>query len=161
MMPSLFFLELVIFRTSEIGAAFGLVQLRKLPENITREKQIITRHIEFFKAYPEYFGLPKQLQNSRTAWLAFPVLVKESAPFSRKEFQIFLEKNNIQTRPVFTGNILRQPGFKEIKCIRQEEYPNADYIMKSGVLLGCHQGLGANEIDYIHFVKEFIDLLNK
>ena len=52
--------------------------------------------------------------NANTAWLAFPILIKKDAPFSRKEFQIYLEKRNIQTRVVFTGNILRQPMCKNI-----------------------------------------------
>ena len=56
--------------------------------------------------------------------------------------QIFLEKRNIQTRVVFTGNILRQPGFRKIKAKKVKAgYPEADHVMKSGILIGCHQGM--------------------
>ncbi len=69
-------------------------------------------------------------------------MLKETAPFSRREFQIFLEERNIQTRVVFTGNILRQPMCKDIKkIISNEGYPNADNVMKNGVLLPLHHGL--------------------
>jgi CDP-6-deoxy-D-xylo-4-hexulose-3-dehydrase len=66
--------------------------------------------------------------------------------------QIFLERNNIQTRPIFSGNILRHPAFKNLISSRNKlkNYVNSDYIMKHGLLIGCHQGLNKNNIDYIH-----------
>ena len=74
--------------------------------------------------------------------LAFPILIKQSAPFNRKDFQIFLENKNIQTRVVFTGNILRQPMCRNIdKKVLEEGYPNADSVMARGVLLPLHHGL--------------------
>ena len=62
---------------------------------------------EFFSQWEEWFVLPKQLPNSRTGWLALALTIKDNAPFKRPKMQIFLEKRNIQTRTVFTGNILR------------------------------------------------------
>ena len=127
---------------SEMGAAFGLVQLKKLQKNIDARISHFNELLEFFKPYEAHFILPEQLADTRTGWLAFAVTVKESAPFTRKELQIFLEKRNIQTRTVFTGNVLRQPGFKNIeKKESPEGYPNADAVMKGGMLLACHHGL--------------------
>ena len=73
---------------------------------------------------------------------AFPILIKENAPFTRKDFQIHLEKENIQTRVVFTGNILRQPMMRNIdyKCINKELI-HSDSVMKRGVLLPVHHGM--------------------
>ncbi|MEK9727550.1 MAG: DegT/DnrJ/EryC1/StrS family aminotransferase, partial [Candidatus Margulisiibacteriota bacterium] len=98
-------------------------------------------------------------KNTTTGWLAYPLTVKESAPFTRKEFQIYLEKNNIQTRTVFTGNITRQPGFKNLNMnVSPAGYDNADRIMKGGVLLACHHGLTDEMINYMHqHVTRFID----
>ena len=71
--------------------------------------------------------------------------------------QIFLEKNHIQTRPVFTGNITKQPGFKKIKCIKYKKYQNADFVMKNSMLIGCHHGLGLKELNYIHkIINKFL-----
>ncbi|MCX7650939.1 MAG: DegT/DnrJ/EryC1/StrS family aminotransferase [Flavobacteriales bacterium] len=135
---------------SEIGAAFGLVQLNKLEENIRRREENFSFLLHFFKRYEEFFILPRQMPGSRTGWLAFPLTIRPSAPFSRRDFQIFMEQNGIQTRTVFTGNILRQPGFKNIACIRaQAGYPEADAVMAGGVLLGCHQGLGEEHLNHI------------
>lgn len=139
------------FEPSEMGAAFGLVQLKKLANNIERREQAFKQQMDFFKQYSDWFILPKQLPSSTTGWLAFPLIVKNDAPFTRRELQIFLEKRNIQTRTVFTGNILRQPAFKNIE--RRETahgYPNADQVMQGGMLLGCHHGLTPEMINHIH-----------
>ena len=100
---------------SEMGAAFGLVQLKKLKYNLKARVKNFNLHSKFLKQYSNYFILPKQLKGSISGWLAYPITIKKNAPFSRTEMQIFLEKKNIQTRVVFTGNIIRQPGFKNIK----------------------------------------------
>ena len=73
--------------------------------------------------------------------------------------QIFLENRNIQTRVVFTGNILRQPGFKDINCIGSaDEFINADNVMRNGVLLACHHGLTDEMKDHLfQSIKEFIN----
>lgn len=145
---------------SEMGAAFGLVQLGKLQHNINEREKNYNTHLEFFKKHEGFFILPKQLENCRTGWLAFPVTVRDTAPFTRTELQIFLEKRNIQTRTVFTGNILRQPGFVNIE--RKESkagYPESDKVMRGGMLLGCHHGITPEMMGHMHdsidlFIKE-------
>ena len=136
---------------SELGAAFGLVQLKKLKLNLRKREINFKLHTNFLRKYEKYFILPKQLPGSRSGWLAYPITIKEKAPFSRTQMQIFLEKKNIQTRVVFTGNILRQPGFKNIRAKREKKgYPEADKVMKNGILIACHHGLNNNMINHIH-----------
>ena len=136
---------------SEMGAAFGLVQLKKLNFNLNRRQKNFNTHTKFLKKYSKYFILPKQLPGSKSGWLAYPITIKNDAPFSRTQMQIFLEKRNIQTRVVFTGNILRQPGFKNIKMKKDKKgYPEADKVMKNGILIACHHGLNNKMINHIH-----------
>ena len=144
---------------SEIGAAFGLEQLKKLKKNIVTRKNNFKRQCEFFDQYKQYFSNPIEADNVNTAWLAFPVLINENAPFSRKEFQIYLEKRNIQTRVVFTGNVVRQPMMKGLKYkVLDQGYPNADAVMKRGVLLPLHHGLTDNMFERLHkTILEFIE----
>ena len=71
--------------------------------------RIINKKDNFFKKHEMFFDNPKQMARAKTAWLAFPILIKITAPFRRRDLQIYLEERNIQTRVVFTGNILRQP----------------------------------------------------
>ncbi len=127
---------------SEMGAAFGLVQLGKLNYNISEREKNFEYMTNFFKPYEDWFILPKQFPNSRTGWLAYAITIKDSAPFTRREFQIFMEKRNIQTRTVFTGNVARQPLFKKVDFrIADGGCEHADHVMRGGVLLACHHGL--------------------
>lgn len=148
------------FLPSEIGAAFGLAQLDKLERYIrTRERNFAALY-DFFRAYENWFVLPRQRNDVRTAWLAFPLIVRDDAPFSRRDLQVHFETRNIQTRTVFTGNILRQPGFQGMA--RRESpagYANADRVMAGGMLLGCHQGLDDEAIACVCDV--FRDLARK
>lgn len=143
---------------SEMGAAFGIVQLNKLAQNIDTRTANYKRMREFFSQYEEYFILPKQLPGSRTGWLAFAITIRETAPFIRRDLQIFLEKRNIQTRTVFTGNILRQPGFKnQSHKAAKGGYPESDKVMRGGMLLACHHGLNDAQINHVmESVTEFM-----
>ena len=147
---------------SEMGAAFGLIQLKKLNFNLKERIKNFNIHTKFLSKYKDYFILPKQLPGSKSGWLAYPITIRDASPFTRTEMQIFLEKKNIQTRVVFTGNIIRQPGFKSIKMKKSNEgYKEADKVMKNGILLACHHGLSKKMINHIHkTIDEFI-LLKK
>ena len=146
---------------SEIGAAFGLAQLEDLQKNINQRKKNFQIQTKYFNKYPDLFITPHQDKNVETAWLAFPIIISDNAKFSRKDFQVYLEKNDIQTRTVFTGNITRQPGFKNIKMKKaKNDFKNADNIMQNAVLLACHHGMTHEMFDYMHetidsFVKEY------
>lgn len=136
---------------SEMGAAFGLVQLKKLQENIDIRNKWTAKHHAFFNEYQDLFILPKQLPETRTGWLAFPIVVRDSAPFTRTDLQVYLEKRNIQTRTVFTGNILRQPGFKNISHrATPEGYRHTDQVMRGGMLVAAHHGLTDQMVAHIH-----------
>ena len=140
---------------NELGASFGLTQLKKLSDNIKVRQANFKRQVDFFSKYPNFFINPLETEFSETAWLAFPIQLKENIPFSRKDFMIFLEKRNIQTRVVFTGNINRQPGFNNInKIIVEEGYPNADYVMRNGVLLPLHHGMTEEMFVKLHSTIE-------
>lgn len=144
---------------NEVGAAFGLAQLEKLQQNIKTRQSNFKQQCDFFNKHSDYFTNPQETLGCETAWLAFPLLIKKSAPFTRKEFQIFLENKKIQTRVVFTGNILRQPMCRNIeKKVLKQGYPNADRVMAQGVLLPLHHGM--TESMFARFqatVQEFVD----
>ena len=143
---------------SEIGAAFGLTQLKSLKKNIQIRQSNFKKQYKFFKKHKDYFTNPEEIKNSSTAWLAYPILINKNAPFSRKDFQIYLEKRNIQTRVVFTGNILRQPMMKNQKYIgKLSELKNADNVMKRGVLLPVHHGMTAKMFTRLHnTIEDFL-----
>ena len=142
---------------SEIGAAFGLQQLQNLDHNIAVRRSNFNRQSAFFRDFEEYFVLPRETKGAISGWLAYPIIIKESAPFKRRDFQIFLEKNNIQTRVVFTGNITRQPGFKDVQMRKSSDLKNSDNVMNGGVLLACHHGLTNEMFFHMHgTIQKFI-----
>ena len=114
----------------------------------------------FFKKYEKFFVLPQQNVVTKTNWLAYPLAIKKTAPFKRLEIVRYLEENNIQTRPVLTGNITKQPGFKNIRREAQKlKYPVADYIMENSFLIGCHHGLTEKHINYVK--ESFVAFLGR
>ena len=147
------------FEPSEIGAAFGIVQLKKFDKFSKIRVRNFNYHKNFFNRYSEYFIIPKVNKQIHTNFLAYPVIIKKNKYFNRKKLQIFLEKNGIQTRPIFSGNILRHPAFKNVISNRNKinSFKNADYIMENGILIGCHQGLSLKHVNYIHEkIKNFL-----
>lgn len=138
------------FLPAEICAAFGNAQMDKLAGFRERRIRNFLYLYNFFKQFEQFFILPKQDSDTKTYWLAFPLTIRESAPFTRLEITTYLEKNNVQTRPIFTGNILKQPGFRTIrhKVIHKKKYV-VDDIMRHGFVIGCHHGLEKKHLQKI------------
>ena len=148
------------FLPSELSAAFALEQIKKLKNNINLRNKNFDFLKNFFSNYPKYFDLPEQNIGVRTPWLAFPLVIKKNKSFNRREMQIFFEKKNIQTRTIFTGNILRQPVMKnKVYKVHPKCASEADNVMKNGILIGCHQGMKKSELNYIcNTFRKFINL---
>lgn len=161
------------FLPLEVSAAFGLVQLKKLPHFTRARSRNFARLHAFLKQWSHWFDLPLQTPHTITNWLAFPLCIKKNAPFSRFELVSHLEKCDIQTRPVFTGNITRQPAFAprdtsypdyQVRVVSSltlpqapQTYPEADAVMERAFLIGCHQGITAHHLACIEKVfKNFL-----
>jgi CDP-6-deoxy-D-xylo-4-hexulose-3-dehydrase len=124
-------------KSSEVNAAFGLVQIDKLDNFINIRRKNFERYIENLSNTPNIL-LPDNKNTSN--WLAIPLQTSK-----RLELLNYLEMNNIQTRLLFSGNITRHPAYREYL----QEFTNADKIMKEGFLLGCHHAMTINDVDYI------------
>lgn len=149
-------------KMNEASAAFGLVQLKKLPKFTKTRNRNFKELIEFFSDYKDWFHLPYLIPGAVTNWLAFPLTIKADAPFNRYEFLKFLEKKNIQTRVIFSGNITRHPVYEDIKFKTVGSLKNSDEIMAQGLLLGCHHGMTKADVRYIKRVcREFFSLFQK
>lgn len=149
------------FLPMEIGAAFGNAQLDKFRGFVQIRDRNAKNLIEFFMQYKNLFIVPVVDKNCKPQFLYLPITIKKDAPFTRLEFITYLEKNNVQTRPVFTGNILKQPGFRNIlHRDTQKNYSVADDIMERGILIGVHQSLTIKHLDRLKevvrtFVKKY------
>ncbi len=150
------------FLPTEMGSAFGNAQLDKIKHFKSIRKQNFKKLYSFFTKYSSLFHLPIQDERAETSWLAFPLMIKDVSPFTRLQLVTYLEQNNIQTRPIFTGNILRQPGFSRIphKLLPKYNYPITNAIMERGFIIGCHHGLTEKHLTKIRkvfdeFIKQF------
>jgi len=140
---------------SELGSAFGIVQFNKLDKILDHRKKVYHELSNFFLKYEKWIDLPKKNNHADTAWFAFPFFIKENAPFKRRDLMIFFENHNIQTRVVFTGNVTRQPAFKnENMIIDKDGLGESDYVMKNGMLIACHHGLDNAMVQHIFNVFE-------
>ena len=140
---------------SELGSAFGIVQFNKLDKILDHRKKVYQELSNFFLKYEKWIDLPKKNNHADTAWFAFPFFIKENAPFKRRDLMIFFENHNIQTRVVFTGNVTRQPAFKnENMIIDKDGLGESDYVMKNGMLIACHHGLDNAMLQHIFNVFE-------
>ena len=147
------------FLATEISSAFGLEQLKKLDKFIENRINNYKRLINFFSNYKKFFILPTQSLEVKTGWLAFPLTVNPEAPFTRDQITTYLEKNDIQTRPIFSGNILRHSAFSGCSTQSPEDFPVADSIMRNSFMIGCHHGLKEEEIKYM--LDKFSEFLDK
>ena len=135
------------FKSSEVNAAFGLVQMKKLPSFL----KIRRDNIEcFLKNLKDVSGVLLPKDTYKANWLAFPIQVKDRLGLVKH-----LEDNNIQTRVIFSGNITRHPAYRNYL----QPFSNADAIMKDGLLLGIHHGMSTDDVKYVCAkIKEFISL---
>jgi CDP-4-dehydro-6-deoxyglucose reductase, E1 len=138
------------FEPSEMGAAFGLEQLKKLEGNLARRRRTFDRYTEFFSAYQDRFLLPRQTQELETAWLGYPLVISPDAGFERPDLQMFLDGRGIDTRTIWTGNVARQPMLRERKVVLPTDgLPNADAIMERGVLLPLSHAIDDETLDFV------------
>lgn len=125
------------FKSSEMNAAFGLVQMEKLDKFVGIRRANIERYIENLKDVSE-ITLPDD--SIKPNWLAIPLQYED-----RLGLLTYLEENDIQTRVTFAGNITRHPVYREYL----DTFENADTIMKNGFLLGAHHGMTIEDVDYV------------
>ena len=136
------------FLPSEISAAFALVQVKNLEGNLKNRLENYN-YLKDNLSFSNNFFVPSSYDNVETGWLAFPLILQNKLASKRKEVQIFLEKEGIQTRTIFTGNILRQPVAKKFEWDSFGNFTVSDNIMESGILLGCHNRQTKEKMDYM------------
>jgi CDP-6-deoxy-D-xylo-4-hexulose-3-dehydrase len=125
-------------KSTEMNAAFGLEQLKKLPKFKTIRRANFDRFLSNLQGTS--FVPPTELAGQTCCWLAFPLMHPR-----RNEVLKYLEDNNIQTRVTFAGNITRHPAYRHY--LDKTSFPNADRIMAEGFLLGCHHGTTFAQVD--------------
>jgi CDP-6-deoxy-D-xylo-4-hexulose-3-dehydrase len=138
------------FEPSELGAAFGLVQLSKLDRNYRRRAEIFDAFTAAFGSYPQLFRVPKQNPDFDTAWLCYPITVCDDAGFGRSDLQEYLESVGIDTRTVWSGNVTRHPMMRGVTYrVPPSGLPNSDEVFERGMSLGMSHGMSDDELHHV------------
>ncbi|MBM4467598.1 MAG: lipopolysaccharide biosynthesis protein RfbH, partial [Chloroflexi bacterium] len=136
-------------RPTDIQAALGVVQLAKLPGFTEKRKHNFQRLFEGLKRYEHHLILPHWSERADVSWFAFPITVRPDAPFTRQELVRWLEDARIETRLLFAGNILKQPGYRDMKCRLVGKLENSDLVMRNSFFIGVYPVLDDVRISYM------------
>jgi CDP-4-dehydro-6-deoxyglucose reductase, E1 len=144
-------------KPTDMQAAIGVEQLKKLPEFISKRKENFRLWTAKLKDLSAYFILPEATDGADPAWFAFPITVKPESGFTRTELTDYLNEHLVETRNLFGGNLLRQPAYRQIVHRVSGALEATDVVMNQTFFLGAYPGLTLAQIDYvISLIKEFI-----
>jgi CDP-6-deoxy-D-xylo-4-hexulose-3-dehydrase len=100
-------------------------------------------------AHAGLLRVQKSLPGHSNVRLGYSILVEKGAPFTRKQLVEHLEAAGIETRPVIAGNLAEHPGMRVVRHRVRGKLPNARHIMRNGLYMGCHNGIGKEARDYV------------
>jgi CDP-6-deoxy-D-xylo-4-hexulose-3-dehydrase len=136
-------------KVTDMQAAIGVAQLKKIDQFVSSRKVNFKRLSAMLAPYADRLILPRATPNSDPSWFAFVITVRDDAGFSRADIVRHLEENRIETRNLFSGNLLRHPAFENIEHRVVGDLTNTDLITKNTFFIGVYPGLTPAHLDYI------------
>ena len=140
-------------KITDMQAAIGLAQLDKLPEFIKKRKENFEFLYEHLSSFEKYLILPNSVENSDSSWFGFPITVRDDVSFSKESLINYLSQKLVDTRPVFAGNLIKQPYFKNKIFKTGKTLSNTDKIMNQSFWIGVFPGLSTEMLEYV--IKQF------
>jgi len=148
-------------KATDMQAAVGVAQLEKLPEFIKKRRENFESLYKFLERYKEYFILPEPTKNTQPSWFGFPILIKESAHFTRRDFVNYLEEHHIATRMLFGGDLTKQPAYANAKYRIAGSMTNTNKVMNQLFWIGVYPGINKKQISYIFKIFESFNYFNQ
>ena len=147
-------------KITDMQAAIGLAQLNKLKKFIDKRKSNFSYLYNLLKDLDKWLVLPGYSSKANPSWFGFPILIKDKR-ISRNYLVNYLEENQIKTRLIFAGNIIKQPYMEYHKYKKVGSLNNSDTIMKNGFWLGIYPGLSKTNLKKVsNHIHKFIESLN-
>lgn len=144
-------------KMNELEAAVGLGYLDIFHELFEKKRKNLLTMMQKFEKINQFLYTLQEEPYEKIGPHAFPIIVKENAPFTRNQLVDFMEKKGIDTRNLFLSMPTQCPGFGFLGY-RVGEFPNAEFIGNNGLHMGVHQDIGEEEIDYImEALKKFLE----
>ena len=141
-------------KVTDMQAAVGVAQFHKLENFVARRKENFQKIHALLKPYEDRLILPKATPNSDPSWFGFVLTVRKDVGFSRNDLTRFLEANRIETRNLFSGNLLRQPAYIDIEHRVVGDLTNTDIITERTFFIGVYPGIDESQVEYIGSVFE-------
>ena len=135
------------FRPTDMQAAIGTAQADRIPEFVESRRRNFTRLYKGLEQYQDELILPTLDPRSNPSWFALPITVRKG--LSRRALVQWLEKAKIETREMFGGNILKQPGYQNIRCRISGSLEQTDRVMRDTFFIGVYPGLSDEMIEFV------------
>ncbi|MEL6268650.1 MAG: lipopolysaccharide biosynthesis protein RfbH [Chloroflexota bacterium] len=135
-------------KVTDMQAAVGVSQLKKVPGFIAARKYNWQRLREGLADLEEHFILPEATPNSDPSWFGFALTVRPESPLQRNDVIRYIEDRHVKTRLLFGGNLIRQPAYKDLNYRVVGDLTNTDIVMNGTFWIGVYPGLTDAHIDY-------------
>lgn len=136
-------------KITDMQAAVGVAQLKKLPAFIQARRRNFAMLYEALLPLEEFFVLPTATPRSDPSWFGFPLSVRAGAPFTRQQLIAHLDSRNIATRTLFAGNLTRQPAYQDSHFRIPGELSQTDQVMERSFWLGVYPGITEPMISFV------------
>jgi CDP-4-dehydro-6-deoxyglucose reductase, E1 len=146
-------------KVTDMQAAIGVAQLKKLPDFIAARRANFQRLHEGLREFEEFFILPQATPGSEPSWFGFPLAIRPGAPLARNAVVRHLEERKIATRLLFGGNLLRQPAYRDVVHRKIGTLSNSDFVMNEVFWIGVYPGITSVHLD--HILASFRSLCQK
>ncbi len=149
-------------KVTDMQASIGCAQLEKMPNFIEARRKNWQALYDGLSDLSDVLILPEPTKDSKPSWFGFLITVKEDAVFTRDDLVTYLEKNKIQTRMLFAGNLIKHPCFDEMRESNTGyrvvgELTNTDIIMNRTFWIGVYPGMNEKMVQYmINMIKRFV-----
>lgn len=145
-------------RPTEVQAVMGMQQLPRLDGFVKARREARDEYRKLLNKYSNLFAFQEEEKNSMASWFGFGIVLKENAPFAPKDITSFLNKKNIETRPIIAGNMAKHPALKMFEHRVAGTLENCDRIMKRGFAVGCHHAVSKEACGYVAAcIDEFME----
>ena len=136
-------------KATDMQAAIGCAQLARLDGFVAARKHNHARLLEALRPYEDRLLLPVAPPYTDPSWFCFVITVRDDAGFTRNELTGFLEANRIETRTLFSGNLLRHPAFEAIERRVVGDLANTDVVMNRTFFVGVYPGIDDARMNYV------------
>jgi CDP-6-deoxy-D-xylo-4-hexulose-3-dehydrase len=136
-------------KITDMQAACGLAQLEKIDFFIKRRRENFEYLKEKMIGLVEYLDFTEPTENSNPSWFGFPITLKDNSGTTRNELISFLDSNNIGSRLLFAGNLIKQPYFKDVKYRVSGSLQNTETTLNNTFWIGIQPSLTSDHLDYV------------